>query len=463
MDASVKNVVIVGGGFAGTTAAKALQHRLPKDYRVVMISEESYTTFNPMLPEAVGASIFPEQVVAPLRQVLDVQMGSRFIMGSVTAIDTVKRILTCTTLAGATEISYEHLICAYGNRARLDFIPGMAEHALPLKTIGDAMEIRNRVLRRLAQIELESDPAKRATLGHFVVIGGGFSGVEVAGELVDCLASVRRYYPGVTTCNLRVTVVQDADRLLLELPASLGKAAQCSLKARGVTVQLGARASEILPDGVRLMNGDVLNAATVICTIGTKANILTETIGLPVERGRIVVRPDLSIADRPGLWAIGDCALAMNAYNNQPSPPTAQFAVRQARLLADNLLRLIAGKPTAGFRYRSRGMMAAIGHMKGVAEIFGIPISGLPAWMLWRAYYLAQMPTLGRKVRIFVEWTWGMFFPVDITHMRFTRSRDQENLSQLTDAVPGIPGATNAVPAKVINASSAVKTDCAAQ
>jgi len=159
-----------------------------------------------------------------------------------------------------------------------------------------------------------------------------------------------------------------------------------------------------------------------VCTIGTQPNALAARASLPLERGRIVVDADLAVRDVPGLWALGDCALVPNADDGRPAPPTAQFAVREARFLADNLLAALDGRPTRAFRHRSLGAMAAIGHRKGVAEVLGIPVSGLPAWLLWRAYYLAQMPTLGRRVRIFVEWTWGMFFPNDITHLRFTRS-----------------------------------------
>jgi NADH dehydrogenase len=159
-----------------------------------------------------------------------------------------------------------------------------------------------------------------------------------------------------------------------------------------------------------------------LCTIGTRANPLMERTMLPVERGRIVVNADLSVRDRPGVWAIGDCAFVRNARDDSIAPPTAQFAIAQARLLAHNLLAAQNNAPTRAFSYRSRGQMAAIGHRKGVANVMGLPLRGLPAWLLWRAYYLSQMPTLRRKLRIFVEWTWGMFFPNDITHLRFTRS-----------------------------------------
>jgi NADH dehydrogenase len=417
-----KNIVIVGGGFVGSTVARELRARLPEGYMLVLISEESYLTFNPMLPEVVGASIFPEQVVAPLRQMLNLRGASRFIMGHVTAVDRMAKTVTCSSLAGETIVPYCELVLAFGNRPRLDFIPGMANHALPLKSIGDALEIRNVVLRRLAQIELEQDPERRRLLGHFVVIGGGFSGAEVAGELADYLKSTRRYYPRVNMDEVRLTIVQDIDRLLPELPVRLGQAARRSLERRGVAILFGKRAAEVHTDGIRCADGDMLSAATVICTIGTRSNALVEALGLAADRGRIVTQPDLSVEGVEGVWAAGDCALVVNQLDGKAAPPTAQFAIREARLLARNLIRRLDGRATEPFSYRSRGMMAAIGHMNGVADVFGIPISGLPAWLMWRAYYLSQMPTFGRKLRIYVEWTWGMFFPTDITHFRFTRS-----------------------------------------
>ncbi len=422
MTAPAKNIVIVGGGFAGSTVARELRAQLPEGYMLILISEESYLTFNTMLPEVVGASIFPEQVVAPLRQMLNLRGASRFIMGHVVAVDRAAKTVTCSSLAGETIVPYCELVLAFGNRPRLDLIPGLAEHALPLKSIGDAMEIRNVVLRRLAQIELEQDSERRRLLGHFVVIGGGFAGVEVAGELADYLKSIRRYYPRVNMDEIRLTVLQDIDRLLPELSVRLGLAALRSLERRGVVVLLGKRAAEVHADGIRCTDGEMLSAATVVCTIGTRSNVLVEALGLAADRGRIATRPDLSVEGADGVWAAGDCALVVNRLDGRPAPPTAQFAVREARLLARNLLRRLTGRATEPFSYRSRGMMAAIGHMNGVADVFGIPLSGLPAWLIWRAYYLSQMPTFGRKLRIFVEWTWGMFFPTDITHFRFTRS-----------------------------------------
>ncbi len=237
-----------------------------------------------MLPEAVGASIFPEQVVAPIREMIT---HARFVMGRVNHVDAKRRLLIAATLAGDITFPYEHLVLALGNRARLDLIPGLEQHALPLKTVGDAMHIRNMVLRRVAQIELESDPALRRQLGHFVIIGGGFSGVETAGELVDCLRSIRRYYPQVASDELAVTLLHDGPRLLPELSERLGLAAHRSLARRGVDVRVGVRANFVCDKAV-LGNSTRVPTSTVICTIGTRPNALVGRMTVPMERGRIV-------------------------------------------------------------------------------------------------------------------------------------------------------------------------------
>jgi NADH dehydrogenase len=317
--AAERNIVIVGGGFAGTTLAQRLERLLPPPWRVVLVSQESYTTFNPMLAEVVGASVFPEHVIAPIRQMVG---RTRFIMATVTGVDFKRRLVAGETLAGPREIHYEHLVFAFGTRANLSIVPGMAEHALPLKLVGDAMFIRNRILQRVARIELESDPETRRRLGHFVVVGGGFSGVEVAGELADFLASARRFYPRVAKEELAVSILQDADRLLPELPECLGRAAERSMTRRGIRVRLAARAASVEAGGVTLASGEFIASATVICTIGTKPNPVVERLGVPTQRGRIETGPDMALKDLPGLWAIGDCALVTNGRSGQFSPPT---------------------------------------------------------------------------------------------------------------------------------------------
>ena len=422
MEAS-HTIAIIGGGFAGTTLARALDTKLPPGYDLLVISEESHMTFTPMLPEAAGAAVFPEQIVAPIRQMVP---HARFVMGRVTSIDFLARTLACETLAGPRTFAYEHVVLAFGNRARLDLVPGAAEHAVPLKTVGDAMHLRNLVLRRLARMELEPDPRIREELGHFAVIGGGFSGVETAGALVDSLRDIAAYYPRVAPEEVRVTLLHDTEFLLPELSEPLGIAAQRSLAERGVDVRLNAKAARVSERGVLLADGTLIEAGTVVCTIGTRPNALVEELRVPLERGRIVVDSDLSVRGVARAWAVGDCAWAHNGHDDAIAPPTAQFAIRQAHCVAHNLLAAIYAEPTEAFSYRPRGSMAAIGHRRAVADAFGVPLWGFAAWLLWRGYYLSKMPTVGRKIRILLEWSWAALFRTDITHLRFHRSVDMQ-------------------------------------
>ena len=420
----MKTIMVIGGGFAGVRVARDFLRKPIPDCEVLLISEESYTTYNPMLPEAVGAAVFPEHVVAPLREAVGIHKRGRFVMGRVIGLDADARKVTCRTLAGEMTFDYDHLVLTLGVRAKLDLMPGMAEHALPLKTVGDAMYIRNTVLRRLARMELETDPARRASLGHFIILGGGFSGVEVAGALVDCLKSMARYYRQVEPEHFKITLLQGAERLLPEMHPALGDAALRSLEKRGVRVRLNTRATTVGCDCVTLSDGETIVGETIVGTIGTQPNGLLKTLNLPIANGRLRVTPDLQVEGHTTIWAAGDCAYITAGDEGKPYPATAQVAVQQGALVSRNVAAAFAGAPLEPFHYRHRGSMAAMGHLNGVAEVSGMPFSGFAAWLMWRAYYLMQMPTMGRKVRIFVEWAWGMFFPIDITHLRFTRSRD---------------------------------------
>ena len=454
-----RTIAIVGGGFAGTTLARRLQPRLPPGWRLVLVSEESYTTFNPMLPEVVGAAVFPEHVVAPIREMLRQGATSQFVMGRVSSVDTERRCVRADTLAGVRTIAYDQLVLAFGVRAKLDLIAGFEQHALPLKLVGDAMAIRNRVLQRVARIELEDDPKLRRRLGHFVVVGGGFSGVEVAGALADFLHDALRWYPRVRGDELTVTVIETGARLLAELPEALGLAAARSLQQRGVTVRLETRAVQVDAEGLVLDSDERIESATVIGTIGTQSNPLVQSLGVPLVRGRIVTAPDMSVPGLAGVWAIGDCAYVPNeaargrderaarmhdGAADAPAPcapPTAQFAVAQAHALMPNLIAAIEGAPTRAFGYTAKGMMATTGHRRGVAQIGRWSFAGLPAWLLWRGYYLLLMPTLGRKLRIWVEWTWSMLFSLDITHLRFTRTDEVDAHPLRAEPVEALSGA----------------------
>jgi len=416
---TTKNLVIIGGGFAGARLAQALERTLPAEWQITLLSRDNFITYNPLLAEVVGASLLPGHVVAPLRQMV---RRTRVYMVQVTGIDLAERVVHYLG-EGEGVLRFDQLVLACGQGANLDIVKGMGRYGLPLKTLGDSLFLRNRAIVRLEQAELQPDAEMRRWLTSFVVIGGGFSGVEVAGGLADFLRASRRFYGCTATDNVRVHLVHSTDRLLPELSPSLGRFTERKLKEQGVDVRLNARAVRVDDRGIVLGDGEIISAGTVICTIGTAPNPLVAELPVPKARGRIAVAADMSVPGFEGLWAIGDCAAVPNARGGSLSPPTAQFADRQARALAANIARKLRGEVTRPFSYRPLGQLSAIGHNKAVAEIFGLRVAGFVAWLLWRGVYLLKIPTLGRKVRLFLEWNWAMFFPPDISHLGFARTR----------------------------------------
>jgi NADH:ubiquinone reductase (H+-translocating) len=418
-EVATKNLVIVGGGFAGVTLAQHLEHKLPTRWRLSLVSQENFITFNPLLPEVVGASILPGHVIAPHRQMIHC---SHVCMAQVTDIDYEAKVVHYLG-EGSGMLRYDQLVLACGVNANLDLVKGMAQHALPLKTLGDALFLRNRIISRLEQAELQPDPVARRWLTTFVVIGGGFSGVETAGVLTDFLRASLKYYPRIKRDDIRVVLLHGQNRLLPELSASLGEFAGRKMRMHGLDVRLEARAARIDDRAVTLASGEIIPAGTVVCTIGTMPNSLVTDSPLPKEKGRVKVDADMSVPGFEGVWAIGDCAAVPNRLDGKISPPTAQFADRQGRQLAANIAARLRGAPTREFSFKPVGQLSTIGHNKAVAEMFGIKLSGFIAWLLWRGVYLLKIPTFSRKTRLFLEWNWAMFFPPDISHLGYRRTR----------------------------------------
>ena len=423
------SLVILGGGFAGTTLARRLESRLPDDWDMTLISQENCITYQPLLAEVVGASMLPGHVVAPIRQMLK---PTRFRMATVTDIDFDRRELRYPS-EDTGIIHYDQLVLAGGMTINLDILPGMAEHSLPLKTVGDGLFLRNRLLVRMEQAEMQTEPERRRWLTTFIVIGGGFSGVELAAELNDFLRSGRRYYPKLKEQDCKVILLHGGDRILLELSAGLAEFALTKMQKRGIEFRLNTLVARVDDRGVELQSGERIDGGTVIVTVGTAPTEMVQRLTLPKQRGRIETAADMSVRGFPGVWALGDCAAVVNAHDGRLSPPTAQFATRQAEQLAENLLRSLRGEPTRPFSYRSRGQFATVGHQRAVAKVYGVRLSGLTAWTLRRGVYLANFPTLARKVRVLVEWIWTCLFPPDIAHLSFVRTRPSRAPGPLKD------------------------------
>jgi len=413
--APVSTAVIIGGGFAGVNTAHHLQRWLPPQWQITLYSHDNHIVFTPLLGDVVGASINPMHVVWPIRQMLE---GVDCRTAAVTEIDLDRKRIVYEIAEGhAASQSYDMLVLALGSAINFNIIPGMAAHGWPLKTVGDALALRNHVIGLLERAEIENDTDTKRHLLSIVVVGGGFSGIEVAGELYDLLRSSLRYYRRISPRELRVTVLEARERILPELPETLSEFALRKMRKRGIDIRVGAMATAVTRQGIMLKDGTSIDSATVICTIGVTAHSLVTKAGLPLERGRIKTNPAMQVEGFSDVWALGDCAAVPNAHDGRISPPTAQFAVRQARQLARNTARWARGQPLKPFAFRPLGMLASIGNHNAVAQVFGLKLSGLPAWLLWRGVYLSKMPTLVRKIQIAFDWLWQLVFPRDIVQL----------------------------------------------
>src|SRR5262245_4135271 len=312
-----QRIVIIGGGFAGVTLAQHLERLLPAEADIVLVSSENHFVFTPLLAETVGREISLDHVVVPGRQMVS---RTRLLTAEVTAIDREARLVNYVSRAGKRDaISYDHLVLACGSVVDLSVVPGLATHAYPLKTLGDAMYLGNDLIGRLEEASVQTEASERQRLLTVVVIGGGFSGVEVAGAVNDLMERTRRFYPQLTDASPRVVLLQSADRILPELQAaSLSQYALEKLRASGVDVRIKVRAKEATAREVVLANGEHIPAGTIVCTVGTAANPILQTLGLALERGRLKTQPDMRVEGCSGVWALGDNAMVPNAYDGKP-------------------------------------------------------------------------------------------------------------------------------------------------
>lgn len=409
-------VVIVGGGFAGVTLAEHLNHFMARDAEVVVMSSANHLVFTPMLAEVAGRSLGGFDVVVPGRQI-----ASRvtWLTATVTGVDISKNEVDYTRPDGErVTLSYDQLILACGSDVNRDVVPGMAAHAYTLRTVGDGLVLGNEVIGRFEQAAVEPEEVERQRLLTIVVVGGGFTGTEAAGHLFDLMQNIQPFYPQLRGTRPRMVLLQRGGRIVPEFQHdSLSEFALRKLRQNGLDVRLNTEVKEVTAKYVRLGTGERIETSLTVCSIGTAPVALVKKIGLPMERGRLKTEPDMRVSGTANVWAFGDCAAVQNAWNGQISPPTAQFALRQAKQLAANLDRVQRGEPTRPFRFRPQGLLATIGHHNGVAEIYGLRFSGLVAWFLWRTVYLMKIPTVIRKLNVAVDWTWDIFFKPNIVQV----------------------------------------------
>jgi len=409
-------VVIIGGGFAGITLAQHLEKQLDKAIEIIVISRDNHLVFTPMLPEVAARTISPLHVIVAGRQMTK---RTRWIAASTTGIDLERRLVHFElSYGGVTSLPFGDLVLACGMDVNLNEIPGMAAHAFPLKSIQDAFTLGNALIGKFEQAAIEPDRDIQAKLLTTVVIGGGFSGVEIAGHLFDLAKSIRRYYKFAEGIEPRMIVIQRGERILPELQhEALSEFALHKLKQDGVEVLLKTGVREISKSEVHLTDGGRLVYGLLAGTVGNTATALVKDSGLPLERNRLKSNGAMQVEGQQAIWALGDCALIPNAFDGKPSPPTAQFALRQAKQLAANIRSARNGQPVTAFRFRPQGLLASIGQRNGVAEVYGLKFSGMIAWFFWRAVYFMKMPTLSRKVGIAVDWLMDALFGGDLVRV----------------------------------------------
>jgi NADH dehydrogenase len=408
-----KRIVIIGGGFGGVKCAQTLRGQLrPGDAEIILFNKENHLVFSPLLADAVGSSLSLDDVIVPLRQLLPgVQCRTEDVKG----VDLAGGRIEFESHDGQPrQLDYDHVVLACGNISNLNVVPGMADHAFPLKTVGDAAVLRTHVLSQLEKAEVCDNPEKRRWYLSFVVVGGGYSGVETAGEINDLVRSSLRFYSNIRDDDVTVTLIHSRDQLLPEISPPLREFARKKMEQAGVTMKLSARVMLATGEGVGLKD-DFIRGGTIVCTIGSTTAPVVDRLDTPKEKGRILTEPDMRLRGRANAWAIGDCACIVNAHDQQPSPPTGQFAERQGRQAAHNILRTFAGEATRPFRFKVLGQLCSIGGHSAVAEMFGFKLSGFWAWFTWRGVYLFKLPSLSRRMQVGFDWAWLLVFPRDLS------------------------------------------------
>jgi len=416
-------IVILGGGFAGVKCAKTLRQHLPvSDYEIVVFSLENHMVFHPLLAEVAAAAVNPKDMAAPLRELLR-KVHTR--TEEVTAIDLANnQIEFSSDCGGKTSMKYDHLVISSGNTSNLAFIPGMADHAFPLKTAADALALQAHVIGQLEKAEICDVPERKRWHLSFVIVGGGFSGVELAGEINDLVKRASSYYTNFSRAEVSVKLVHSHDQILPEVSSNLREFAKRVMEKHGVEFLLKAHAKFCTPEGVGLEDGRLLNAGTVVCTIGSRALPMITRLDVPQDKGRLVVEADMSVPGYKNVWAIGDVAAIMNAQDGKLAPTTGQFAEREGAQVAANIIARLNGKPTKPFSHHSLGTLCSIGGKNAVAEMIGgINISGPLAWVVWRGVYLMKLPSFAQQVRVGANWAFDLLFPPALTSVRTNTER----------------------------------------
>ena len=416
-------ILILGGGFGALYAALELERMLAREphVEITLVNRENFFLFTPMLHEVAASDLDITHIVNPIRKLL---RRAKFFHGEVQAIDLVKKQVRVVhgPERHLHEIEYEHLVIALGSTSNFYGIPGLKERALTMKSLGDAIHLRNRLIDLLEEADFECAMGVRRDLLTVVVAGGGFAGVETIAGINDFLHDAMKFYPHLDGRLIRVILVHPGPVILPELGEELGSYARKKLVERNVDVRVNTKVAGLTDHGVQLSDGSSVTCKTLIWTAGVSANPLLESLPCAKDHGRLIVNEFLEAQGYEGVWALGDCASVPNKKTGQPYPPTAQHAIREGRTVARNIFATIHGRRKKAFAFSTIGLLAAIGRRAGVANILGVNFSGFIAWFLWRTIYLSKLPRFEKKIRVALDWSLDLLFAKDLVHFMILRS-----------------------------------------
>ncbi len=440
-----KHIVILGGGFGGIYAALELEKTLARDQdiKITLINRNNFFLFTPMLHEVAASDLDITHIVNPVRKLLK---RIEFFDGDVQSIDLPNKRIFASHGIGEVhehEFEYDHLIVALGSITNFFNLPGLEERALTMKSLGDAIHLRNRLIQHLEEADFECCPFARKPLLTFVVAGGGFAGTETIASVNDFLREAIEFYPHLKKDMLRMVLVHPGPVILPELGERLGYYAQRKLAGRGVEIRVNTKVAAFTGSEVALTDGTRIKSRTLLWTAGTSPNPLLNLLPCEKERGRLLANEYLEVKDWPGVWALGDCASVPDLTTGKNCPPTAQHALREGKIVARNIAAAIRGGKKKRFVFSTIGQLASIGRRTGVARVLGVNFSGFLAWWLWRSIYLSKLPRFEKKVRVALDWTLDLLFSKDLVQFLTLRapalSGVNESTISTTPLIPAVP------------------------
>jgi NADH dehydrogenase len=409
-----KRVLILGSGFGGLYTALHLEKKLRREaaVEITLVNRENFFLFTPMLHEVAAGDLDLTHIVNPVRKLL---RRTHFFNGNIRSINLKERrvIVAHADDNHDHELFYDYLVLALGSVTNFYNLPGLAENALTMKSLSDAIRLRGRLIKNLEEADFECS-SNRSRLLTVLVAGGGFAGVETIASVNDFVREAIEFYPKLTEKELRIVLIEATDVILPELGPELGAYARKKLARRGVQFLMNTAVKSVSNDEVTLSDGTSLRTNLLVWTAGVSPNPLLEMLDCSKERGRLVTNEFLEVEDFPGVWALGDCAAVPDPASGKSCPPTAQHAIRQGKVVAENIIAAINGGQGRRFEFKTIGALASIGKRTGVARIMGVNFSGFVAWWLWRTIYLSKLPRFEKKVRVALDWFLDLLFSKDL-------------------------------------------------